>query len=210
LKIKKVIPYILLFTLMMLNISGCTRKDFTKKEDEYTKAQKIAVSALSDAFYMVKNKNFNVLKYKKHDNWYLFLFYMTTDNSPQYLLCLVENNKALWYASAGYPAMSMGFGVNRVKYKGKSIYFCNLNTSTWIPTTGARKPTNYTKMVFKFENGTKLIENVKGDKGYIVIVDGYKKLKDLILYNAKGEIVNRYEDIGYDCYECKVVGFKLK
>lgn len=65
-------------------------------------------------------------------------------------------------------------------------------------------------MVFEFENGIKLIENVKGDKGYIVIVDGYKKLKDLILYNVKGEIVNRYEDIGYDCYECKVVGFKLK
>lgn len=65
-------------------------------------------------------------------------------------------------------------------------------------------------MVFEFEDGKKFIEDVKGDKGYIVIVDGYKKLKDLILYNAKGEIVNRYEDIGYDCYECKVVGFKSK
>jgi len=210
LKIKKVIPYFLLLVLIILNITGCSRNNFPKKEDKYTKTQKIAISALSDTFSMCKIKKFDLLKYKNYNNWHLFLFYMTTDNSPQYLLCMVENNKALWYASAGYPAMSMGFGVNRVKYKGKSIYFCNLNTSTWIPSTGARKPTNYTKMVFEFEDGKKFIEDVKGDKGYIVIVDGYKKLKDLILYNAKGEIVNRYEDIGYDCYECKVVGFKSK
>ena len=51
-------------------------------------------------------------------------------------------------------------------------------------------------MIFEFDNSDKITENVKNDKGYIVIVNNKVNIKSIKLYNKNNDLVNTYEDIG--------------
>lgn len=98
--------------------------------------------------------------------------------------------------AGGDVAMSMGFGVNRLVLGNDTIFFCNLNDSTWIPESDTRKETNYARIVFDFDDGNTIEEKVENDKGYILIYNGVVNVKDMKLYNADNELVNVYKDVG--------------
>jgi hypothetical protein len=97
--------------------------------------------------------------------------------------------------AGGDAAMSMGFGVNRLVLGNDTIFFCNLNDSTWIPESDTRKETNYARIVFDFDDGNTIEEKVENDKGYILIYNGVVNVKDMKLYNADNELVNVYKDV---------------
>jgi len=81
----------------------------------------------------------------------------------------------------------MGFGVNRFVLDNDTIFFCNLNESTWIPENDSRKETNYARIVFDFDDGNTIEEKVENDKWYIIIYNVIVHLEDMKLYNTDVE-----------------------
>lgn len=89
---------------------------------------------------------------------------------------------------------SPGFGVNRMLYRNSTLFFGNLNKKAWDPKTDKVKETNYSEMTVEFDDGKKVEEKIENDEGYVLIADNDVKIKDMKLYNNKGEIVNTYDE----------------
>jgi len=148
---------------------------------------------------VIMNSQNDILKIKQFSTGYLVLMLHSGDGSGitlNYLENIDNDSYKIKGFSSGELAISMGFGVNRLVLENSTIFFCNLNESTWVPENDTRNETNYEKMIFEFDNGDKMTENVKNDKGYIVIVNNKVNIKSIKLYNEDNDLVNTYEDIG--------------
>ena len=149
--------------------------------------------------YEMRHKENEILKVKEYGEGYFALIHHKGEGGGiilYYLEKKADSSFEVKGSSMGQQAISMGFGVNKLLFGNDTILFCNLNDSTWIPENDTRKETNYTKMVFELENGQKVTEDVKNDKGYIVILNEKTNVKDVELFNGENKVVNSYKDIG--------------
>ncbi len=96
----------------------------------------------------------------------------------------------------GHEPISMCFTVNRLDYEGKTILFGNFNDSKWLIVPDKRQKVNIDKIFVEFENGEKYEEIVSMDKGFIIISNTISGVKNVNLYNNKGELQSNLDDIG--------------
>lgn len=168
------------------------------KESENKAPDDVLKKAIIDA-YDNFNRTIEFLKVKKYEQGYLALTLFKGEGGGIALYYIEEGENGTFTAkglAGGDAAMSMGFGVNRFTMDNHTIFFCNLNESTWIPENDTRKETKYTRIVFEFDDGNTVEEPVANERGYILIYTGIAHVKDMKLYNAKNELVNVYKDVG--------------
>lgn len=203
--------FIFLLMLLLIGMSACSiRSENDLKDSSPSTKESIQVDnannkKLDDALKEAIISTFDdkgkteILKVKKFGQAYLILILNQGEGGGIAIYYVEEGENNNFTAKGivpGEAAMSMGFGVNRFILDDHTILFCNLNESTWIPENDTRKETKYTKIIFEFDNGNTLEENVENDKGYILISDSIVHIKDMKLYNANNEIVSTYKDIG--------------
>ncbi|MCG8499465.1 MAG: hypothetical protein MJB12_03520, partial [Firmicutes bacterium] len=169
-----------------------------QSEKQYERGNETLKKTIMASYEMRYEEN-EILKVKQYGGGYFVLMYHIGEGGNiclYYLEKKADSSFEVKGSSTGEQAISMGFGVNRLVFGNDTILFCNLNDSTWIPENDTRKETNYTKMVFELENGQKVTEDVKNDKGYIVILNEKTNVKDVELFNGENKVVNSYKDIG--------------
>lgn len=206
------IGYIIMLLLLIINTVACNNRSDKDLHNSGGKIEEGTITNKNNSKEIeedLKNEilkhtksNYNknsVLKIKEYENGYLVLMMSEGEGGGigLFLLDKVSNNQYVYKGVAGgEAALSMGFRVNRVILGNDTVFFCNLNDSTWIPENDTRKETKYAKMLFEFDNEEKITENVKNDKGYILIVKSKVNIKNIELFNENNEIVSSYKDIG--------------
>lgn len=206
--LRKMVLFIIIL-LISINTVACNTESVNKSKGETEKSSNVNFEDKNNFEEEIKNeisKNTNInsykntiLKIKEYKNGYWVLMISAGEGGfiSLNLIDRASDGKYTYKGSAGCEAaLSMGFGVNRLNLGNDTIFYCNLNDSTWVPENDTRKETKYEKMVFKFDNGDEVTENVKNDKGYIVIVNNKVNIKSIELFNGNNEMVSTYKDIG--------------
>ncbi len=178
--------------------SSLNSKPIQVNDSENKTIEDALKKAIIDTYSIIKG-NTEILKIKKYAQGYLVLVLRQGESGGIAIYYVEEKEGRNFIANGvagGDVAMSMGFGVNRLVLGNDTIFFCNLNDSTWIPESDTRKETNYARIVFDFDDGNTIEEKVENDKGYILIYNGVVNVKDMKLCNADNELVNVYKDVG--------------
>lgn len=104
------------------------------------------------------------------------------------ILFLVDKDFSAKAAASGDIPLSPCFSANLVKHQGKSIIYGNFKNKKWDPKTDIVSEVQIDNIEIEFEDGSVFNDSVSMDKGYIVVVDTLSGIKDIKLYNNKGEL----------------------
>jgi len=204
---KRPVLFLVLAAFLALSIStGCSNYTAGKnqKVDESIKMIEGTVTNVVTGYFKNLDPQIDMTevvlcKIKPYREGYLALAWYTGEGS-QVTLFYIEQDRNKKYSISKKvdmePALSMGFSVKRV-IDGNSIILCsNLNEETWVPPNDDRRfKADYAKIVVSLDNGTIVEEDIKGDKGYIIALNGNPDVVDMRLYNSKGKIVNSMSDL---------------
>jgi len=104
------------------------------------------------------------------------------------VLFLVDDVFKIVAKAQGDIPISPCFSANVVKYQGKSIVYGNFKNKKWNPQTDLVTDVQIDFIKIMFEDGTYVREQISMDKGYIVVVDTLSNIRNLEVYNNKGEL----------------------
>ena len=104
------------------------------------------------------------------------------------VLFLIDSKFDIMAMAPGNMPLSPCFSANVVKDQGKSIVYGNFKNKKWDPKTDLVSDVQIDSIKIVFEDGTVIKEPVSMDKGYIIDVDTLSKIKDIDVYNSKGEL----------------------
>ena len=149
-------------------------------------------TAISEYYLRTNPNNKGVLKIyniKKYGSSYLALtekYVGEGENGT--VLFLTDNGINITAMAPGNMPISPCFSANIVKDQGKSIVYGNFKNKKWDPKTDLVSDVQIDNIKIAFEDGTVINESVSMDKGYIIVVDTLSKIKDIEVYNNKGEL----------------------
>ena len=121
-----------------------------------------------------------------HDGKLILSHIYNGEGEPRCRLFLIENNNEnfeIKKIAFGNEPISMGFSINKVKYKDFIILFGVFNDSTWRIEEDIREDVNYTDMKLKLSDGSIIEKNIRNTKGYIIKYDINQKVEKFELYN---------------------------
>jgi len=104
------------------------------------------------------------------------------------VLFLTDSGFNIVAKAPGDIPISPCFSANVVKYQGKSIVYGNFKNKKWNPQTDLVVDVQIDFIKITFEDGTYIREQVSMDKGYIVVVDTLSDIRNIEVYNSKGEL----------------------
>jgi len=104
------------------------------------------------------------------------------------VLFLADSGFNIVAKAPGDIPISPCFSANVVKYQGKSIVYGNFKNKKWNPQTDLVTDVQIDFIKITFEDGTYVREQVSMDKGYIVVVDTLSNIRNIEVYNSKGEL----------------------
>lgn len=104
------------------------------------------------------------------------------------VLFLADSGFNIVAKAPGDIPISPCFSANVVKYQGKSIVYGNFKNKKWNPQTDLVVDVQIDFIKITFEDGTYIREQVSMDKGYIVVVDTLSDIRNIEVYNSKGEL----------------------
>jgi hypothetical protein len=104
------------------------------------------------------------------------------------VLFLADSGFNIVAKAPGDIPISPCFSANVVKYQGKSIVYGNFKNKKWNPQTDLVTNVQIDFIKITFEDGTYVREQVSMDKGYIVVVDTLSNIRNIEVYNSKGEL----------------------
>jgi beta-lactamase regulating signal transducer with metallopeptidase domain len=104
------------------------------------------------------------------------------------VLFLADSGFNIVAKASGDIPISPCFSANVVKYQGKSIVYGNFKNKKWNPQTDLATDVQIDFIKITFEDGTYVMEQVSMDKGYIVVVDTLSNIRNIEVYNSKGEL----------------------
>lgn len=156
------------------------------------KANKRIEAAIEEYYLAVDPNNKGELKIhniKEHGTGYLVLTEKYSgDGHSGTILFLVDKDFSATAAASGDIPLSPCFSANVVKHQGKSIIYGNFKNKKWDPKTDLVSEVQIDNIAIEFEDGSVINDSVSVDKGYIIVVDTLSGIKDIKLYNKKGEL----------------------
>lgn len=149
-------------------------------------------SAINEYYLKIDPDSKEILKIyniKRYGDNYLVLTNKYRGEGESFsILFLVDHNFNITAKASGDIPISPCFSANVIKDKNKSIIYGNFKNKKWEPKTDTLINVQIDSIKIIFENGKKIKEKVSMDKGYIIVADTLSNIKNIEVYNNKGEL----------------------
>ncbi len=163
------------------------------KEETISAEDKRKIAAVVTEYYLkadpANKGTLRIYNTKKYGSGYLVLTEKYRGEGESFsVLFLVNHDFNIVVKAPGDIPKSPCFSANVVKDQGKSIVYGNFKNKKWNPQTDLVVDVQIDFIKITFEDGTYIREQVSMDKGYIVVVDTLSNIRNIELYNSKGEL----------------------
>ncbi|WP_265442788.1 M56 family metallopeptidase [Acetivibrio straminisolvens] len=165
-------------------ISAKDRKKLTEVVSEYYKKSDPA-----------NNGSLIIYNIKDCDSGYLVLTEKYSGEGENFsLLFLIDFDFNIVAKASGNMPISPCFSANLVEHQGKSIVYGNFDKKKWEWESDTVVDVEIDRIKIFFDDGSIIEEAVSMDKGYIVVADTTAGIKNIELYNKKGELQSNLND----------------
>jgi hypothetical protein len=138
---------------------------------------------------------------KKYGSGYLVLTEKYRGEGESFsVLFLVNHDFSIVAKAQGNMPISPCFSTNVVKDQHKSIVYGNFKSKKWEPKTDTLVNVQIDSIKITFEDGTIIKEAVSMEKGYIIVADTIAKIKNIEVYNNRGELQSDLNDSFFSEY----------
>lgn len=183
---------VILVAIGVVLLTNGQHKQVDKQDIIAVEDHKKLETSISEYYLRVDPNNEGILKIyniKKYGSGYLVLTEKYRGEGESHtILFLIDNGYSTKATASGHMPISPCFSANIVRDQGKSIIYGNFKNRKWDPKTGLVSDVQIDNIKIAFEDGTEIKEPVSMDKGYIVVVDTLSKIKNIEVYNSKGEL----------------------
>ena len=163
------------------------------KEGTISAEDKRKLAAVVTEYYLkadpANKGTLRIYNIKKYGSGYLVLTEKYRGEGESFsVLFLVNYDFNIVAKAPGDIPKSPCFSANVVKDQGKSIVYGNFKNKKWNPQTDLVTDVQIDFIKIMFEDGTYVREKISMDKGYIVVVDTLSNIRNIEVYNNKGEL----------------------
>ncbi|QCX34485.1 hypothetical protein FDN13_12665 [Caloramator sp. E03] len=163
------------------------------KEGTISEGDKRKLEAAVTEYYLkadpANRGTLRIYNIKKYGSGYLVLTEKYRGEGESFsVLFLVNHDFNIVAKAPGDIPKSPCFSANVVKDQGKSIVYGNFKNKKWNPKTDLVVDVQIDFIKITFEDGTYIREQVSMDKGYIVVADTLSNIRNIEVYNSKGEL----------------------
>lgn len=199
-KKKSIITLALCVVISIAGLAGCGLNSSVVRPENSRESEMVedevaatAIGYLAAEYETYDKTKFEVFKVKPYRKGYLALVIYGGEGYFTELIHVVRDAKRGYVVSRraelSFP-ISMGFAVNSIVDGDYTVLSSVLNNTSWIPSEDRRYRVDYNRMVVEFANGEIIEEHVQGEKGYIIILESKARVKDVRLYDLKGEVID--------------------